>query len=145
MTRLTKLLPHLNRSQYEDHLAWLLTMEGIEFQRQYDPKLPSNVPKYKGQANLPLRKWTVDFFILPNILVEVQGGIFNVGKHVRGKGYEEDILKHNTCMLAGYMVLWASPAHVMEGFAIHWIKQARTFSYGLLSPLKPYEGIKKEK
>jgi very-short-patch-repair endonuclease len=41
------------------------------------------------------------------IAVEVDGGTFCGGNHVRGKGYQRDCVKHNLAQLEGWAVLRA--------------------------------------
>ena len=68
------------------------------------------------------RKWRFDFVLLPltrKIAIEVEGGVFNKGRHTRGKGFENDLLKYNQAVLLGWKVLRYStgqvhPAHVQE-------------------------------
>ena len=40
------------------------------------------------------------------VAVEIQGGVYSNGQHVRGKGYERDMEKHNLATLAGWTVLY---------------------------------------
>lgn len=56
------------------------------------------------------RKWRFDF-AWPDLLiaVEVEGGIWVGGRHVRGEGYEADCEKYNEAQLAGWMVLRFTP------------------------------------
>ncbi len=56
------------------------------------------------------RKWRFDF-AWPDLLiaVEVEGGIWTGGRHVRGEGYEADCEKYNEAQLDGWMVLRFTP------------------------------------
>ena len=54
----------------------------------------------------PVRRWRFDYAI-PEALVaiEVEGGIYAGGRHVRGAGYEKDCQKYNEAQLLGWIVL----------------------------------------
>ena len=62
------------------------------------------------------RKWRFDF-AWPELLiaVEVEGGIWVGGRHVRGEGYEADCEKYNEAQLAGWMVLRFTPGMLKRG------------------------------
>ena len=64
------------------------------------------------------RKWRFDL-AWPNLLiaVEVEGGIWTGGRHVRGEGYEADCEKYNEAQLAGWMVLRFTPGMIKKGKA----------------------------
>ncbi len=67
----------------------------------------------------PERKWRADFLWgrPAMLLVEVEGGTYSGGRHVRGKGFEEDTVKHNTASLMGYTVLRFTGKQVHSGEA----------------------------
>lgn len=55
----------------------------------------------------PIRKWRSDFvfrWVDPPILIEIEGGVYNSGRHVRGTGYEGDCRKYNEATLRGWKV-----------------------------------------
>jgi hypothetical protein len=56
------------------------------------------------------RKWRFDF-AWPDLLIaiEVEGGIWTGGRHVRGEGYEGDCEKYNAAQMDGWMVLRFTP------------------------------------
>lgn len=64
------------------------------------------------------RKWRFDL-AWPELLiaVEVEGGIWVGGRHVRGEGYEADCEKYNEAQLAGWMVLRFTPGMIKKGKA----------------------------
>jgi len=64
------------------------------------------------------RKWRFDL-AWPDLLiaVEVEGGIWTGGRHVRGEGYEADCEKYNEAQLAGWMVLRFTPGMIKRGQA----------------------------
>lgn len=71
------------------------------------------------------RKWRFDL-AWPDLLiaVEVEGGIWTGGRHVRGEGYEADCEKYNEAQLAGWMVLRFTPGMIKRGKAWPVIEKA---------------------
>lgn len=80
----------------------------------------------------PERRWRSDFMVGPNMawpvrgryLIEIDGGAWTQGRHVRGKGFEADLEKLNAAALLGYRVLRFTPAMVDDGRALSVIRQA---------------------
>lgn len=71
------------------------------------------------------RRWRFDL-AWPALLiaVEVEGGIWVGGRHVRGEGYEADCEKYNEAQLAGWMVLRFTPGMIKRGKAGDVIEKA---------------------
>lgn len=99
-------------SEGEAMLALMLRAEQIEFEREY-------------QA-IPGRKFRWDFHIAPDLLIEVQGGVWNHGKsaHSNGAGLTRDAEKASLAAAHGYRQITATTAQVKSGEALAWIKQA---------------------
>ncbi|MCS6925920.1 MAG: endonuclease domain-containing protein [Candidatus Binatia bacterium] len=75
----------------------------------------------------PERRWRVDFAIparCPVLLVEIDGGAFIGGRHVRGVGFENDCEKLAEAVSMGYTVLRITPRQIATGKAIDWIVRA---------------------
>lgn len=54
----------------------------------------------------PRRRWMIDFaWPAHKVGVELMGGSWNNGAHVRGKGYTNDCQKANAAMLDGWIIL----------------------------------------
>jgi len=51
----------------------------------------------------------------------VDGGIYSLGRHVRGSGIERDAEKRNAAVMAGWRVLHFTPRHVRSGIAVRMI------------------------
>lgn len=99
-------------SEGEALLALQLRVEKIAFEREHKA--------------LDDRKFRWDFFVAPDLLIEVQGGIWNYGKsgHNTGDGITRDAEKCSLAAAHGFRVIQATTAQVKDGSAIRWIKQA---------------------
>ena len=77
------------------------------------------------------RKWAFDF-AWPNyrVALEVEGGIWVQGRHVRGKGYENDCRKYSVAAIAGWAVIRATQRMLENGEAIEMVKQAVEIRHG---------------
>ena len=72
----------------------------------------------------PERKWRADFHLIDKkILVEVEGGIWSGGRHIRGKGYLRDLEKYNAATMMGFQVIRFSTDQVKSGHAIQQIEK----------------------
>ncbi len=71
----------------------------------------------------PRRRWRFDFaWPLCKISVEVDGGIYCRGRHVRGSGFERDAEKRNAAVMAGWRVLHFTSRTVKSGEAVQAIE-----------------------
>lgn len=87
----------------------------------------------------PNRKWRADFYIwqrgtgivvtsaqepLIEILVEIEGGNWSQGRHVRGRGFEADVEKYNEAALARCVLLRGTAKHIKNGQLLEWVERA---------------------
>lgn len=73
----------------------------------------------------PTRRWRFDFaWPSHGLAVEVEGGIYSGGRHVRGKGFEDDCEKYNEAAAMGWTVLRFTGAQVRDGRAVKAITSA---------------------
>lgn len=94
----------------ENALAGQLDAAGIKYARQYQ--------------FCSTRRWRSDFLISGTlILVEIHGGTFTHGAHVRGKRFESDCSKQNEAVLMGFAPLVFTAAMVKSGEALRVITQ----------------------
>lgn len=101
----------VNRQLENDFLAMVRLM-----------KLPEPVAQFRFMEG---RKYQFDFcYPEPMIAIEIEGGTFVGGRHVRGAGYEADCRKYNFAGLKGYMVLRFTASMVHSWEAIHVLKEA---------------------
>ena len=70
------------------------------------------------------RRWRLDYLltgwkhkIALRIGIEVDGGVYSGGRHVKGKGFENDMRKLNTAEMQGIRVLRFSTNMVLRGEA----------------------------
>lgn len=78
--------------------------------------LPLPVPDYRFA---PPRRWRFDYaWPALRLALEIEGGIWTDGRHVRGRGYERDCEKYNAAALAGWRVLRVTPRMMRDGRAL---------------------------
>jgi very-short-patch-repair endonuclease len=70
------------------------------------------------------RKWRFDF-AWPDLMlaVEVEGGIYSGGRHVRGAGFQKDVEKYNAATIAGWRVLRFTAHMICDGTALQTIEE----------------------
>ncbi len=80
----------------------------------------------------PSREWRLDLAWPDRMLaVEVDGGVWTRGRHLRPKGYIEDCVKLNSALLLGWRVLRFPGDHVEDGTAIRFLREALANGGGL--------------
>ena len=78
-------------------------------------------------AFVPGRRWRFDAaWPAQRVAVEVDGGIWRMGRHVRGAGYERDCEKLNTAAAQGWLVLRVTPQMIERNpeQIIVWLRAA---------------------
>lgn len=71
------------------------------------------------------RRWRFDYaFPLYKIAVEVEGGVWTRGRHVRPQGFINDMQKYNTATLLGWRVFRTTPDKLTAKDTILMIKNA---------------------
>lgn len=84
--------------------------------------LPMPVAEFRFH---PERKWRFDFaWPDKRIAVEIEGGTFTRGRHVRPLGYECDCEKYNEAALRGWKVLRFTTRQITKGIALATIEIA---------------------
>lgn len=73
----------------------------------------------------PTRKWRFDLAaVADRVGIEVEGGSWSAGRHVRGRGFEEDARKYNAAAVAGWRLIRVTGAMVQSGEALDTIAAA---------------------
>lgn len=98
-------------SALESELAWQIRVA----------KLPEPEREFRFAVT---RRWRFDFaWPAKRVAVECEGGIWSRGRHVRPKGYEADLEKHNAAMLGGWLLLRFSREMITSGEALRMIEE----------------------
>lgn len=72
----------------------------------------------------PVRRFRFDFaWVDRKIAVEVEGGVWAGGRHVRGAGYKSDCEKYNLATLAGWRVYRFTSDMINDGSAIAMLQK----------------------
>ena len=93
------------KSPGEEGLDLALRINDVEFEREYEFAAPR---KYRADFHIPAL----------NLLIEVEGGIWNDGAHTRGKHFESDAAKYNLATKLGFSLLRYTTQMVERGDAI---------------------------
>jgi len=107
-----------------------------ELKKAYKEELERSIQTQLKQAGIEFktqvmfsesRKWRFDIGLTKNnhkhqrVLIDIQGGTWSGGAHVRGKGYENDVDKMNAATALGFEVYWFTGKQVKDGRAIAFI------------------------
>lgn len=72
-----------------------------------------------------LQDWRFDFAFPDKLIaLEVEGGIYSNGRHVRGKGFDDDVKKYGEAQYLGWTVIRVTSTSINNGSAIRWLKRA---------------------
>jgi hypothetical protein len=95
-------------------------------QQLVEAGLPQPHAEWAFADHLPrARSWRFDFaWPTRRIAVEIEGGAFVLGRHVRGTGFERDAEKYATAVILGWRVIRVTPRLVKNGHAAAWVQQA---------------------
>lgn len=82
------------------------------------------VPAPEREAMVvPGRRWRFDFtWPDAKLALEIEGGTWSDGRHVRGSGYRADVEKYNAATLAGWRVIRATAEHLDAAYLIAWLR-----------------------
>ena len=70
------------------------------------------------------RRWRFDFANVGlRIAIEIHGGIFSQGRHVRGQGFSNDREKMNAAQLAGWRVVELDSTKINAAYLEPWIQE----------------------
>lgn len=78
----------------------------------------------------PKRKWRFDYAIPEyKIALEVEGGVWTGGRHIRAQGFLGDMEKYNTATLMGWRVFRTTPDDLYKMATINLLRQAINGDY----------------
>ena len=81
----------------------------------------------------PVRKWRFDFAWPDQLLaIEIQGGIFNNGRHSRGAAMLKEFEKFNAAAGMGWRLLYAQPSDCHKAVTLDAIRTALLDHEGIL-------------
>ena len=61
----------------------------------------------------PTRRWRIDFAFLDiKLACEIEGGVFNYGRHIRPTGFLKDMEKYSALTEMGWRLLRYEPKHI---------------------------------
>lgn len=85
--------------------------------------LPTPTPEFKFAA--PDRLWRFDWcWPELGVALEVEGGVWIQGRHSRGTGMLEDMLKYNSAALRGYSVYRVTPDQLYQPETLDLLRAA---------------------
>jgi very-short-patch-repair endonuclease len=97
-------------SKGEEALAAQLTADGYAYAREY--------------RFAPPRRWRFDFALVGGVAIEVEGGAWTGGRHVRGEGFEADAEKYAEAVARGWRVLRVTTKMALDGRALWYVERA---------------------
>lgn len=78
----------------------------------------------------PKRRWRFDYAIPEyKIALEVEGGVWTGGRHIRAQGFLGDMEKYNTATLMGWRVFRTTPDDLYKMATINLLRQAINGDY----------------
>ena len=85
-------------------------------------KLPTPEAEFRFHHT---RRWRFDLaYPELKIGIEVEGGQWSGGRHVRGKGFENDCEKYSEAAIAGWLVLRFTGNQIESGYATEAVRRA---------------------
>ena len=96
----------------------------------YSP-LDALIHRYTGQRVVaeykfhPAQEWRFDYAIpSAHVAIEVEGSVWNGGRHVRPEGYLRDLEKYNEAAACGWLLIRTTPAELLTVKTIMLIVRA---------------------
>jgi hypothetical protein len=89
-----------------------------------DAHIVGPVPEFRFSDT---RKWRFDLaWPVYRLALEIEGGIWSQGRHVRGKGFLKDCEKYNEAAVLGWRLLRVTPDQLLTRDTITLIQRAIT-------------------
>lgn len=85
-------------------------------------KLPVPTPEYRFN---PDRRWRFDYaWIAHCVALEVQGGIWTMGRHTRGAALLKEWEKLNAAAVLGWRILYCQPSDLLSTEMVETVRKA---------------------
>jgi hypothetical protein len=82
------------------------------------------LPKPVEEFRFCKRLWRFDYaWLEEKVALEVEGGVWTEGRHVRGTGYLGDMAKYNEAAILGWFVLRCTPKDIETGAIFPLLKK----------------------
>jgi hypothetical protein len=85
------------------------------------------LPKPQAEARFhPVRKWRIDYLFQDGparVALEVEGGVWNGGRHNRASGFLKDMEKYNALSASGIVLLRTTPDGLTKTETLELIKK----------------------
>lgn len=73
----------------------------------------------------PDRRWRFDYaFVEAKVALEVEGGVHTAGRHIRPKGFLNDMDKYNTASVMGWCLLRTTPDRLLSSDTLNMLSTA---------------------
>lgn len=128
MTESTRTISGISKGKRKAlQLVELLKAEGIEAVTEYRFAAELSGGTGKGLRERlkvhGLKDWRFDIAITSNLIaVELDGGVFNQGRHTRGLGFISDMDKMNAATVNGWRVLRFTHTHHKHSKIVEMVK-----------------------
>ena len=85
-------------------------------------RLPLPVAEHRFH---PVRRWRFDFaWPDSRVALEVEGGAYSAGRHVRAEGFLADCEKYSEAAALGWRIIRVPPADLCATRTLAWIRRA---------------------
>lgn len=73
----------------------------------------------------PTRRWRFDYALPEHRLaIEVEGGVWTAGRHIRAQGFLGDMEKYNTAAVLGWRLIRVTPDTLISRHTLELIRRA---------------------
>lgn len=73
----------------------------------------------------PVREWRFDYAIpRAKVAIEVEGGVWNHGRHTRPEGYLRDLEKYNEAAACGWLLIRTTPSELLTVKTLRLVARA---------------------
>ena len=84
--------------------------------------IPAPVAEHRFDAD---RRWRFDYaWPEQKVALEVEGGVWTQGRHIRPVGFIRDLEKYSEAAAQGWRLVRCQPRELMTARVVSWIKRA---------------------